>query len=233
MSIERDARFWDRTARRYAKAAVADPAGYAQTLEQTRARLDSGMRVLELGCGTGSTAFRLAPDVHSYLSTDISPAMIAIAENKLADRPIAQLSFCVATAEELAQANGRYNAVLSFNYLHLVRDLQGTLRSICDLLEPGGLFISKTPCLQDMNPLMRAIVLPAMRVAGIAPYVGSFSASGLEQRIAAAGFDILTVERHASKARDGRPYIAAAKPALQLDSAPPPAELEDSKPRIA
>ena len=211
MSIERDIRFWDRTARKYVKAAVADPAGYAQTLERTRARLCSGMRVLELGCGTGTTAFQLAPDVHSYLATDISSAMIAIARHRLADRPIPQLSFCAAAAEGLVTASGRYNAVLGFNYLHLVRNLQATLRSIHDLLEPAGLFISKTPCLQDMNPLMRAIVLPAMRVVGIAPYVGAFPSSGLEQQIAATGFDIVAVERHASGGKDARPYIVACK----------------------
>ena len=211
MSIERDTRFWDKTARKYARAAVADPAGYAQTLERTRARLRSDMRVVELGCGTGTTAFELAPNVRSYLSTDISPAMIAIARERLADRPIPALSFGAATAEELVQTNSRFDAVLAFNYLHLVRDLRTTLRSIHDLLEPGGLFISKTPCLQDMNPLMRTIVLPAMRGMGIAPYVRAFPASGLEQRIAATGFDILAVERHASKAKDARPYIVASR----------------------
>lgn len=211
MSIERDARFWDRTARKYAKTAVADGAGYARTLAQTRARLHSGMTVLELGCGTGTTALQLAPDVRSYLSTDISPAMIAIAKERLADDASPQLAFRAATAEELVQANSRFDVVLGFNYLHLVRDLQTTLRSIHSLLEPGGLFISKTPCLHDMNPLMRTIVLPAMRVMGIAPYVGAFPASGLEQRIAATGFDILAVERHASGTADARPYIVACK----------------------
>lgn len=211
MSIELDARFWDRTARKYAKTAVADPAGYAQTVERTRAQLRSCMRVLELGCGTGTTAFKLAPDVLTYLSTDISPAMIAIARNRLADEAISQLSFRVATAEKLVQENSRFDVVLGFNYLHLVRDVTGTLRAIHDLLEPGGLFISKTPCLQDITVLIRALVLPAMRATGMAPYVSTFSASELEQRIAATGFDILAVEKHASRARDGRPYIVARK----------------------
>lgn len=211
MSIERDTRFWDRAARKYAKAAVADPAGYAQTLARTRARLRADTRVLELGCGTGTTAFQLAPGVRSYLSTDISPAMIAIARNGLADGAMPQLSFRIATAEELVQENSRFDAVLSFNYLHLVRDVRGTLRGIHDLLEPGGLFISKTPCLRDITVLIRALVLPAMRVTRMAPYVSAFTASELEQQIASAGFDILAVEKHASKGRDGRPYIVARK----------------------
>jgi ubiquinone/menaquinone biosynthesis C-methylase UbiE len=209
MSIERDTRFWDRAARKYADAAIADPAGYAQTLARTRARLCTDTKVLELGCGTGTTAFQLAPDVRSYLSTDISPAMIAIARNRLADGAMPQLSFRVATVEELVRESSRFDAVLGFNYLHLVRDVRGTLRGIHDLLEPGGLFISKTPCLRDITIFIRALVLPAMRVTGMAPYVSTFSASELERQIAATGFDILAVEKHASRAGDGRPYIVA------------------------
>jgi hypothetical protein len=38
----------------------------------------------------------------------------------------------------------------SFDYLHLVRDLCGTLRQIHTLLAMGGLFVSKTPCVGDI-----------------------------------------------------------------------------------
>jgi len=46
MSIESDARFWDRTSRKYARSAISDQAGYERTLERTRALLGSGDRVL-------------------------------------------------------------------------------------------------------------------------------------------------------------------------------------------
>jgi ubiquinone/menaquinone biosynthesis C-methylase UbiE len=80
MSTASDAHFWDRTSRKYAKSKIADRAGYERTLERTRALLGPNVRVLELGCGTGTTALRLARDAQSYLATDISAEMIAIAE---------------------------------------------------------------------------------------------------------------------------------------------------------
>jgi ubiquinone/menaquinone biosynthesis C-methylase UbiE len=145
VSIASDINFWNRASRRYATAAIADLVGYARTLDRTRALLGPGARVLELGCGTGTMALRLASDVKSYLATDISAEMIAIAEEKRAADPDPVLSFRAATAEALAPEAGRFDAVLGFNYLHLVRDLPGTLRCIHALLAARGLFICKTP----------------------------------------------------------------------------------------
>lgn len=211
MSIASDTRFWDRSSRKYARSAIADQAGYERSLDRTRALLRSGDRVLELGCGTGTTALRLAGDVQDYLATDISAGMIAIADEKHAADPIPALIFRATTAEALASDAARFNAVLGFNYLHLVRDVPGTLRCIHALLTAGGLFISKTPCVGEMNPLIRLVLLPAMRAIGKAPYVSLFGVEDLSQHISAAGFDILATESHATKGNDSRPFIVARK----------------------
>ncbi|MEW9537811.1 class I SAM-dependent methyltransferase [Agrobacterium radiobacter] len=211
MSIADDARFWNRTARKYAKGRISDEAGYERTLERTRALLNPDDRVLELGCGTGTTAIRLACSVKDYLATDISAGMIAIAEErKHAAGPLPNLVFSTATVETLAPDPHQFNVVLGFNYLHLVRDLRGTLQHIHSLLGPRGLFITKTPCVRDMNPFIR-LVLPAMRVIGKAPFAGVFNAAELGRHIDAGGFDILATEIHATKGNDNRPYIVARK----------------------
>lgn len=211
MNIESDARFWDRASRKYAKGAVADQAGYERTLESTRALLSSGDRILELGCGTGTTALQLAGDVQNYLATDISAAMIAIARERRIANPMANLRFRTVTAEAVVRGPMPFNAILGFNYLHLIRDLPGTLRHIHSLLAADGLFLSKTPCIGEMNPLIRLALLPAMRAIGKAPFAGVFRASQLSERISAAGFDILATENHATKGNDKRPYIVARK----------------------
>ncbi len=211
MSIANDARFWDRTSRKYAKAAIADQAGYERTLDRTRALLGPDRRVLELGCGTGTTALRLAGDAQAYLATDISTAMIAIAETKRAANPIPTLAFRAATADLLVREAAQFDAVLAFNYLHLVRDVPGTLRSIHSLLENGGLFVSKTPCLGNMNPLIRHVLLPAMRAIGKAPYVSVFAAATLDREMRAAGFEIVATEDHSTKGTEARPFIVARK----------------------
>jgi len=210
MSTQDDATFWDRAAKKYAASSIADTGGYERSLERMRTLLSPRSTVLELGCGTGSTALRLAGDVQSYLATDISAAMIGIARDKLAATPDLPLGFRQATAEAMAAEGTRYDAVLGLNYLHLVRDLSGTLRCIHSLVSPGGLFISKSACLADMNPLIR-LAIPLMQFIGKAPHVNVFSATGVEREIRDAGFAILAVERHATRGKDSRPFIVAQR----------------------
>lgn len=211
MSTTSDAQFWDRIARKYAKEAIADVGGYERTLERTRVLLNPEDHVLELGCGTGSTALRLAGEVRSYLATDLSTGMIAIAEEKNCAAPVPALAFQVATLETSVFEAERYDAVLGFNYLHMVRDVPATLRRIQTLLAPGGLLIAKTPCLSDMNPIVRLVLLPCMRAMGRAPHVAVFGQAELVEFIRSAGFDILATENHATKGNDHRPWIVARK----------------------
>ncbi|KAH7318415.1 methylase [Stachybotrys elegans] len=212
MTIESDTRIWDKAAPSYAKSPVADEQGYQRTLQRTREHLKPQDKVLELGCGTGSTALLLAGGVQSYLATDLSSGMIGIAEGKqqTGDEKLPGLSFRTATAEDIASEEARFNAVLGFNYLHLVPDLTGTLRNIHTLLEDGGLFISKTGCLKDMSFLYR-LALPVGRLLGKVPSVSVFSREELEEQLRLADFEVLETEFHASDGSAGRPYIVARK----------------------
>ena len=63
-------RFWDRRAAAYSKKPVPDADAYERTLERVRAYLTLNDRVLELGCGTGASALRLAASAGQILATD-------------------------------------------------------------------------------------------------------------------------------------------------------------------
>ncbi len=210
---QKDAAFWDRMSSRYAKAKIGDEEGYARTIERTRSLLSQEDTVLELGCGTGMTALRLASAAGSYLATDISSGMIEQAGKRLREEPTPGLEFRVATAETVAPREGGYAAVLGFNYLHLVPDLDVTLQHIHDLLGAGGRFISKTPCLADSNPLIR-LVAALLRLVRLAPSnLLFFTEAELRSALERAGFEIEAVERHRSKKPEGdkRLYIVARK----------------------
>jgi SAM-dependent methyltransferase len=205
------ARFWDRMARRYAAARIADPAGYQTTLRRVAALLSPEQSVLEIGCGTGTTALQLAGGTRRMLATDVSPAMIAIARDKLAALPVPQLRFGLAGADDAA-AGAVHDTVLAFNLLHLLPDLDTALPAILAALKPGGRFISKTPCLREMHPAVPRLLVPLLRAVGLAPPVLVFDAAQLQASLVRQGLEIEAVERHGSGRKDMRVFIVARKP---------------------
>ena len=203
------ARFWDKIARKYAADPIEDMPGYEKSLARTLEFLSPTQSVLEVGCGTGTTALRLAPATGRLLATDLSPQMIAIANEKLAADPRANLEFRVADADAPMAEPGSHDVVLAFNLLHLVADLDGALSTITQSLVPGGLLISKTACISEMNPLVPWLLLPLMRLFGKAPDVRCFAAPALEAAMRRHGLTILAVERHGTRGKDIRVFIVA------------------------
>ena len=205
-----DARFWDRMARKYARDAIKDMAGYERTVERVKEFLNAHDAVLELGCGTGTTALKLAPGVARYVATDISREMIAIAREKAAVERCDKLEFSMAGADRSSWPAGAFDVVLAFNVLHLVPDRTQFLEQALAALKPGGLFISKTPCLSEMNRLIRFAV-PVARFFGKAPSVSFFTAAELIDDVAMAGPTIVEQARHGTKADEPRIFIVAWK----------------------
>ncbi|EPX80930.1 class I SAM-dependent methyltransferase [Litoreibacter arenae] len=197
------AKFWDGVSAKYAKMAIRNPEQYYLSLERTRSYLRPEDRVMELGCGTGSTALLLAPGVALYTGSDVSPGMIAIANGKLAEAGQSNLDFIVADADSDALGTG-YDAVLAHNLLHLVDDLPATLRHVHDITRDGGLLISKTPCFKSKRWLLGPLIWVMQRL-GKAPDVRFIGPDELEQEIAAAGFEVIEAEDYGSR------YIVARK----------------------
>ena len=183
-------RFWDRAAERYARRPVKNVAAYEKTLERTRAHLSPGDEVLELGCGTGTTALKLAGSVKRLTASDISAAMIGIAKRKAREDSAANVDFVKATLFDGGLAGREFDAVLAFNFLHLLEDPAAGLRRVRELLKPGGVFISKTVCLGEMSRVWRPVIY-LMRKVGLAPDVRFLSIPEVESLIAGEGFRIV------------------------------------------
>ena len=188
------AQFWDARADKYAKSAIRDVPSYEHTLERVAAHLGPDDRVLEVGCGTGTTALHLAPRVASLTASDVSGRMIEIAREKAAAQGVENVRFVQATADDSSFETGSFDVVMGFNYLHLVRDAEATVRRLRHLLRPGGLFISKTFCLAEQTRLW-AVPLLAMRAVGLAPYVRLMTFADVETCIREAGFEIIETGR--------------------------------------
>ncbi len=204
----RSTTFWDKTAAKYARKPIADPAAYDAKIARVRALLRAEDRMLEIGCGTGSTALRLAGHVAEITATDISNRMIDIAEAKRAASDVSNLSFI--QAEATARLPGAaFDVVTAFSMLHLVEDVPAVLRAVHDQLKPGGLFLSKTVCLGDASGPLRVFVR-ALGTIGIAPPITILSRAELSRALVRAGFDLVEC-RYFGKSRLN-PFVIAQRP---------------------
>jgi len=183
-------KFWDKKAEGYAASPISNMDVYNQTMDQTRTHLDTGGRVLEVGCGTGSTALLLAENVAHITGTDISGNMIQIARDKAIAQNIVNVDFVRTTLDDEVLEAEAYDVVLAFNILHLLDDLPTALSEIHRRLKPGGTFISKTVMLGDGLSLWR-LIIPPMRLLGLAPPVKSLTQGGLDAAITGGGFEII------------------------------------------
>ena len=201
--------FWDNTAAKYAASPVKNQQAYEATLARTRSYLTKDDTVLELGCGTGTTALLLADSVKHIVATDISANMIDIAQEKATDQRATNVTFRQAELFEAARAERTYDVVMAFNLLHLVEDTEAAMRRFNELLKPGGLFISKTICLGESRMPWMAVIF-VMRLFGFAPFVRSLKIAELEAMVADAGFQI--IETGLYPANRANRFIVAKKP---------------------
>lgn len=114
--------------------------------------------VLEVGCRTGSTALLLAGHVKHITAIDISSNMIDIARNKAKDQQIENVDFIHSTLFDDTLKKGSFDVIMAFSFLHLLEETPEAIRRIKKLLKPGGIFISKTPCLADQSKLLRVFM---------------------------------------------------------------------------
>ncbi len=181
--------FWDRIAEKYAATPVGNPEAYARTLDRVRHWLPPDASVLEIGCGTGSTALTLSDAAGRILATDISAQMLRIARQKAQAQDVQNVRFeCAPVAE--AGADRTYDVVMGFSILHLVADLPGVLAALRARLDSGGLLITKTPCLGG-KPWFRPLVAVMQWIGKAPPDVAHLRTRDLEAAIAAAGFEIV------------------------------------------
>ena len=203
-----DAAFWDKLADKYARKPVKDMENYNRTLEYTRKHLSATDEILEVGCGTGTTALHLAPSVKQITASDLSSRMIEIAKEKAVTQKVENVRFDQGTLFDDAFEKGSFDVVMGFNFLHLLEDIPDALRRFNELLKPGGLFISKTVCLAEQSRLW-SVLLAVMRPLGFAPYVRCLKVSELENLIPGTDFEI--IEAGSYPASPPSRYVVARK----------------------
>jgi SAM-dependent methyltransferase len=105
----------------------------------------TGSPILELACGTGRVLLPLAREGYSVTGVDVSPAMLALARQKLAAEGLLSRVSLVEQDMRYLDLEGRFNLALvalnSFSHLLTLEDQIASLQRIYEHLEPGGLLL--------------------------------------------------------------------------------------------
>jgi SAM-dependent methyltransferase len=110
-----------------------------------RAALQPGQEVLDLGTGTGSLALIAASSVlpgGNVTAVDISPDMLALAQQRAASMGLSNVTFREGRAEEIPAPSGQFDAVLASLSLMYVIDRAAAAREIARVLRPGGRLVA-------------------------------------------------------------------------------------------
>jgi len=183
------AKIWNKMADKYSRQPIGNQKAYEIKLDLTREYFTPDSKVLEFGCGTGSTAILHAPYVKHIDAVDVSQRMIEIAQEKLATEDIDNVSFSVADMDSFRAEPASYDAALGLNIVHLLDDRMSAMREVYKALKPGGYFVSSTMCLREklMFRLMEPL-FPVMHGIGQWPRVFRFTAKRLQTDIESIGF---------------------------------------------
>lgn len=167
---------FDAGAEAYDGLVGANP-GYHRHLRLSAKRMElpdggRGLRLLDIGCGTGaSTAalLRAAPDAE-IVAVDGSAGMLAQARAK--NWP-PSVSFVHSYAEDLERAGvtGPFDGILAAYLVRNLADPDPVLRSLLQLLRPGGVFAAHEYSVRDSrvatavwNAVCATIIIPAGRI---------------------------------------------------------------------
>ena len=181
--------FWDKRSKKYDDAIKDHDIEYVQTITAANPLLRSADLVLDFACASGEFGLDLAPYVERIYGIDTSAKMVELAQEKTQERRINNAHFVHADVFDRQLDEVPITVVLAFNILHLVRDIPKVLSRLCDLLPPGGLLISQTPCLGERS-LMFRILIDVLQKVGVAPKISSLRPAILESLVLSAGFEI-------------------------------------------
>jgi ubiquinone/menaquinone biosynthesis C-methylase UbiE len=110
-----------------------------------RAALVPGQPVLDLGTGTGSVALQAAALVAPHgdvLAVDLSPAMLAAAQQRAQAMDVRNVRFREGRAEAIPAEDGAVHVVLASLSLMYAIDRAAAAREIARVLRPDGRFVA-------------------------------------------------------------------------------------------
>jgi ubiquinone/menaquinone biosynthesis C-methylase UbiE len=187
--MNKQSQFWDKMAMSYSIKSVPSQENYEKKLSLTQKLFSPDMKVLEIGCGTGTTSLLHASHVDQIVACDFSSEMIKIAKSKMIDKNISNVIFKQESVEDMNYKENEFDVIMAHSILHLVENKEEAIRRIYKSLKPGGYFITSTGCIGGMLNIFKPLWYIGYSL-GKLPYIGFFTKAKFTQLVETSGFVI-------------------------------------------
>jgi len=191
-------KFWDKMANKLDQTEKRLEQIFIKVVKNTKKYLKVTDIVLDYGCGTGLICNEIAGNVKKIYAIDISSKMLPIAKGRAVERNIDNIDFAQANIFDTRYQRESFDVILAFGILHLLEDNREVIQRITELLKPGGLFISSTPCLAEkMTLLTKFQFYPYLLLdkIGLIPPMKRFKISELNDLIATGNLQMVETEK--------------------------------------
>jgi SAM-dependent methyltransferase len=161
-----------------------------------RAQVWKGDRVLDVACGTGIVACRIAATGAKVTGLDINAERLAQARVRATEEAV-PVTFVERNAESLGFAAGSFDLVTCQQGLQFVADRAAAVREMKRVIAPGGRCVIASWCALDRNPAYAALDQVAQNHFGPGGFAGPFSLGDeaeLRALLAGAKFFAIAIE---------------------------------------
>ncbi len=159
----------------------------------SKANLQPGESVLDLGCGGGVDAIiasRLVGESGTVYGLDMTPQMIELARENSDTAGARNITFIEGIIEDIPLPDASVNVVLSNCVINFSEDREAVLREAFRVLTPGGRFVVSD--IVEFEPVPREVREDLCAIAGTTN--GMLSVGDYERALRDAGFDHATIE---------------------------------------
>ena len=192
--IEKEGKFWSKLAPEYDRFIKKNWKVYASfLLNKISEDVDVGDTVLEVACGTGLVALKVAERTSKVYGIDISSPMIEEAKKKVQELGIKNVEFSVKDAYALPFDNDMFDVAICNNALHNMMSPQKALSEIKRVLKPGGRFIAVIVGIGESHIYKIAIAIYHL-FGGKLPIFHKLNLDESANMISESGFSIVNKE---------------------------------------
>ena len=146
--------------------------------------ITEGMKVLELGCGTGYFTKELINTNAEIKAIDISPDLIEIAKHEI---KATNIEFIIANAYDLIFEDNTFDSIVGSSVLHHL-EINKSINECFRVLKPGGYFVFTEPNMINPQIAIQKNIPWIKRKLGDSPDETAFMRWTLAKKLEKAGF---------------------------------------------